>query len=175
MLVRYRVATVLASVLVPVLLAGCTRTDHDDSPTPPPDATESSPLTAAPTPSRTPTDFQVPPALARYCHTGFPLEGVYSPQRLTVKQSCAAVTGVASEINREHDDDLHISLTGVDPKWLNQGNLERPDRALVVEAVPSIPIRMPPVGSRVTIVGPWVLDTETGWLEIHPVWAILPA
>jgi len=34
---------------------------------------------------------------------------------------------------------------------------------------------MPPQGSRVTIIGPWVLDTQTGWLEIHPVWAILPA
>jgi hypothetical protein len=45
----------------------------------------------------------------------------------------------------------------------------------VVEAVPSIPIEMPPLKSRVTVIGPWVLDTQTGWLEIHPVWAILPA
>lgn len=169
MLVRNPVA---AAVLLS-LLVGCTGPDDSDSPTPPPNASGSSSATAAPAP--TPVRSLVPPALARYCHSGFPLEGVYSPQRLTVKQSCAAVTGIASEINREHDDDLHISLTGVDPKWLNQGNLERPDGALVVEAVPSIPIRMPRVGSRVTIIGPWVLDTETGWLEIHPVWAILPA
>lgn len=170
MLVRYPVATVLLALLV-----GCTGPDRGDSPTPPPDASESSLPTSAPAPTRTAVQSLVPPALVRYCHKGFPLEGVYSPQRLTVKQSCAAVTGVASEINREHDGDLHISLTGVDPKWLNQGNLERTDQALVVEAVPSIPIRMPPVGSRVTIIGPWVLDTQTGWLEIHPVWAILPA
>ena len=169
-LVRYPVATVLLALLV-----GCTEMDGSAPPTPPPNATESAPPTVTAQPTGPPAASLVPPALARYCHAGFPLEGVYSPQRLTVKQSCVAVTGVASEINREHDGDMHISLTGVDPKWLNQVNLQRPDRALVVEAVPSIPMTMPPVGTRVTIVGPWVLDTQTGWLEIHPVWAILPA
>jgi hypothetical protein len=78
-------------------------------------------------------------------------------------------------IDLEHDGDLHISLTGVDPKWLNEGNLRRSDKSLVIEAVPGIPMTMPPLKSRVTIIGPWVLDTQTGWLEVHPVWAILPA
>ena len=28
---------------------------------------------------------------------------------------------------------------------------------------------VPPVGTRVSVTGPWVLDTEHGWNEIHPV------
>jgi hypothetical protein len=166
--VRYPVA---AAVL---LLLGCTQPDPA-IPSPPPNASRS-PLTTAPPPSSSkPDPAFVPPDLAKYCHSGFALEGVYSPQRLTVKQPCVAVTGLASEINREHDGDMHISLTGVDPKWLNSVNRDRSDHSLVVEAVPSIPMTMPPLKSRVTIIGPWVLDTQTGWLEIHPVWAILPA
>ena len=172
MLVRYPVTAVAL-----LLLAGCEVTDdRDESPSPPPNASQPAlPSYSEPTAPRTPDPAFVPGGLARYCHSGFPLEGVYSPQRLTVKQPCVAVTGIAEGINREHDGDLHISLTGVDPKWLNQVNLQRSDQSLVVEAVPSIPMTMPPLGSRVTIVGPWVLDTQTGWLEIHPVWAILPA
>jgi len=169
-LVRYPVA--LAVVL---LLVGCTASDGSDAPLPPPNASQSPLPTITPAPTRKPDPSLVPAALARYCHSGFPLEGVYSPQRLTVKQPCVAVTGIAWEINREHDGDMHISLTEVDPKWLNAVNLQRSEQGLVVEAVPSIPITMPPLKSRVTIIGPWVLDTQTGWLEIHPVWAILPA
>lgn len=75
----------------------------------------------------------------------------------------------------EHDGDLHISLLDVDPKWLNRGNLDRKDHALVVEGVPDIPVSAPTRTSRVTVIGPWVLDTDTGWLEVHPVWKILPA
>ena len=170
MFIRYPVAGVLLA-----LLLGCGAIDLAEPPPPPPDASQSAALTHTATPPGKPDPAFVPPELARYCHAGFPLEGVYSPQRLTVKQPCAAVTGIASAIDREHDGDLHISLTGVDPKWLNSVNLERADQSLVVEAVPSIPMTMPPLKSRVTIIGPWVLDTQTGWLEIHPVWAILPA
>jgi hypothetical protein len=158
------------------LLLACTSTKQQPIPPPPPNASPSVTSSAAsPQQTTKPNPAFIPPELSRYCHAGFPLEGVYSPGRLTVKQPCVAVTGIASMIDREHDGDLHISLTGVDPKWLNSGNLRRSDKSLVVEAVPAIPIRMPPLMSRVTIIGPWVLDTQTGWLEIHPVWAILPA
>jgi hypothetical protein len=169
-LVRYPVA--LAVVL---LLTGCTAANDPPAPLPPPNASQAPTHTLAPTPTGKPDPSLVPPELARYCHSGFVLEGVYSPQRLTVKQNCVAVTGIAGGINLEHDGDMHISLAGVDPKWLNSGNLARLDQSLVVEAVPSIPMTMPSPGSQVTIIGPWVLDTQTGWLEIHPVWAILPA
>lgn len=158
-----------------LLVAGCTAEPSATIPSPPPNALRPPVTTPAPPSASKPDPAFVPAELAKYCHPGFPLEGVYSPQRLAVKQPCVAVTGIASEINREHDGDMHIALTGVNPKWLNSVNRERSDQSLVIEAVPSIPMRMPPLKSRVTIVGPWVLDTQTGWLEIHPVWAILPA
>jgi hypothetical protein len=161
-------------VAASLLLLGCTA-QHTAIPSPPPNASHPPLSTVAPPSPSKPNPAFVPPELAKYCHAGFPLEGVYSPQRLTVKEPCVAVTGIASAIDREHDGDMHISLTGVNPKWLNSVNLERSDQSLVIEAVPSIPMKMPPLKSRVTIVGPWVLDTQTGWLEIHPVWAILPA
>ena len=30
----------------------------------------------------------------------------------------------------------------------------------------------PPLGAQVTVTGPYVLDTDHGWMEIHPVWSI---
>jgi hypothetical protein len=168
--VHFRYPVAAASLL----LLGCTA--HTSAiPSPPPNASESPLSTVAPPSTSKPNPSLVPPELAKYCHSGFPLEGVYSPQRLSIKEPCVAVTGIASAIDREHDGDMHISLTGVNPKWLNSVNRERANQSLVIEAVPAIPITMPPLKSRVTIVGPWVLDTQTGWLEIHPVWAILPA
>jgi hypothetical protein len=170
--VRVRYPAAAAALL---LLLGCTSTEDPVIPPPPPNASQPTLSTAPPPSTSRPDPALVPPELAKYCRPGFPLEGVWSPHRLTVKERCVAVTGIASVIKREHDGDMHISLTGVDPKWLNAVNLQRSTQSLVVEVVPSIPIPMPPLSSRVTIVGPWVLDTQTGWLEIHPVWAILPA
>ena len=33
-------------------------------------------------------------------------------------------------------------------------------------------VRTPAVGSQVSVTGPYVLDTDHGWMEIHPVWSI---
>jgi hypothetical protein len=33
-------------------------------------------------------------------------------------------------------------------------------------------IASPPIGARVEIVGPYVLDANHGWMEIHPVWSV---
>lgn len=33
-------------------------------------------------------------------------------------------------------------------------------------------IATPPIGSEVSVTGPYVLDSDHGWMEIHPVWAI---
>ena len=56
-----------------------------------------------------------------------------------------------------------------------RGFRARTNRDLVVEIVPAIPLPAPALQSRITVIGPWVLDTETGWLEIHPAWKILTA
>ena len=33
-------------------------------------------------------------------------------------------------------------------------------------------IATPPMGAQVKATGPYVLDTDHGWMEIHPVWAV---
>ncbi|HEU5270004.1 MAG TPA: hypothetical protein VFU36_08770 [Jatrophihabitans sp.] len=162
--------------LLSLLLMGCTSQGDSTTPTPPslsrPSSSATQPPPVTPT-AQGPTLAPVP--LRKYCHSGDPLIGVYSPWRLTVKSPCAAVTGVVAATDIEHDGDLHISLADVDPKYLNAVNLSRAHQDLVVEAVPGIPMPTPPVGSHITVIGPWVLDTQTGWLEVHPVWRILPA
>jgi hypothetical protein len=164
------------ALLLPVLTLGCTSQLDPDTPSPPKLTHSNSttrPGTSKPNPAPSPT--LADPSLRSYCHSGDPLVGVYSPWRLTVKSPCAAVTGVVADTNIEHDGDLHISLADVDPQYLNAVNLRRAHQDLVVEAVPAIPMPRPETGARITVIGPWVLDTQTGWLEIHPVWAILPA
>jgi hypothetical protein len=161
--------------LLSLLLLGCT--SHADPPPTPPVLSHSHSSTTH-TPSRTratqpPT--LTPAAWRKYCHSGDPLAGVYSPQRLIVQSPCAAVTGVVAATNIEHDGDVHISLADVDAKYLNVVNLRRVHRDLVVEAIPQIPMPTPGIGDHITVIGPWVLDTQTGWLEVHPLWKILPA
>jgi len=165
--------------IVPLAVAAltavsCTSQPGSTFPTPPPNATESTKPGTAAAPSASVTPL-APPSLQKYCHSGDPLLGVYSPRRLKVKNPCVAVTGTVRSINREHDGDLHISLAGVDSQWLNSVNLSRTKQDLVVEAVPAIPVTMPQIQSRVTVIGAWVLDSETGWLELHPLWAVVPA
>jgi hypothetical protein len=171
--VTKRLGWCAAAGIAILLLSACTNEPDPPAQTPPADASD--PPTATVTSQSPSAPPLAPAALRKYCHPGDPLAAVYRPARLEVKNRCAAVTGVVGDHNIEHDGDLHISLTDVGAQWLNQVNLRRPKHDLVVEAVPGIPVPVPAVGARITVIGPWVLDTETGWLEIHPVWTILPA
>ena len=38
--------------------------------------------------------------------------------------------------------------------------------------MPGQALPVPAVGERVAVFGTWVLDTDHGWDEIHPIWAI---
>lgn len=126
---------------------------------------------------------------------------VYHPQRLIVKQPCVAVTGTivdASDgkepdgVRHEADGDTH-GWIDLDPQFkgmLNAGNMSDEEGNLVFEIVCEFPVtqadakpacpatyhsavHLPPVGSRVRIVGSYVQDTNHGrWMEIHPVTAI---
>jgi len=166
---------VMVAVVAAIVLASWSGSSHDDSPipSPPPNASETTKVVAPSTARAVPP--LAPPELRTFCHGGDPLFGVYSPGRLTVKNPCVAVTGVVRNVALQHDGDLHISLTEVDGKWLNEVNINRTNSDLVVEIVPAISLPAPAQQSRITVIGPWVLDTETGWLEIHPAWKILPA
>jgi hypothetical protein len=165
----------IVAVVAAIVLESRSGSSHDDPPipSPPPNASETTKV-AAPSTAK-PVSPLTPPELRTFCRGGDPLFGVYSPGRLTVKNPCVAVTGVVGSVTLQHDGDLHISLTEVDSKWLNEVNIDRTNSDLVVEIVPAISLPAPALQSRITVIGPWVLDTETGWLEIHPAWKILPA
>jgi hypothetical protein len=126
---------------------------------------------------------------------------VYNPHRLIVKQPCIAVTGTIVDatngrepdgVRHEPDGDTHGWLK-VDPQFedlLNAGNMNNEGGNLVfeivckfvpptqVDAKPACQnyqssIVIPPVGTRVRIVGTYVRDTNHAqWMEIHPVTSI---
>jgi hypothetical protein len=104
-------------------------------------------------------------------------------------------------IRNEPDGDVHLDVL-LDPPFatmVNQGNVQFQHGYLVVEIVPAdqpgctpgqpprpatgsydygtctgADIAVPAFGSRISITGPYVLDRDHGWTEIHPVWSIGP-
>ena len=116
------------------------------------------------------------PPPSPYCRSGDPLAGVYHPSRLVVKSRCRIASGTVEVVRFEaYDGDVHVELR-LDPgqeRLLSRGN-SRVGGNLLVEIVPTdrgrVPV--PRVGSRVSVVGPWVDDTTHGWREIHPAWGI---
>jgi hypothetical protein len=115
---------------------------------------------------------------------------VYHKTRLHIVVGCIAVTGTIRHIKRESDGDEHIQLA-VDPefsKLLNERNKTAQGDTLVLETVcqgPTTleaaelachdfhsPVEVPKAGTKVRVVGSYVLDTQQGWMEIHPVSSI---
>jgi hypothetical protein len=86
------------------------------------------------------------------------------------------VSGLVTRVKFEpYDGDVHIDLRldDRDRGLLSAGN-DQVGGELVVEVVPEDRgrVRIPAVGTRVTVVGPWVDDTHHDWMEIHPAWWI---
>ena len=125
---------------------------------------------------------------------------VYHPTRLIVKNGCVTVTGTIVDatsgrspdgVRHEADGDTHGWLK-VDPQFesmLNAGNQSAEGGNLVFEIVCRFPVtqkdaqaacsgytdhvQLPPLGSRVSVVGTYVQDTfHAQWDEIHPVTSI---
>lgn len=126
-----------------------------------------------------------PPQAAPTC--GDPHAHVYNPSRLHLLSACVSVNGVVDIIRAEKDGDVHILLR-LDPgqaKYVNATNVSAENGDLVLEPVcvravtqadavsacagyvNTLPI--PAVGSHVAATGAWVLDSDHGWLELHPV------
>jgi hypothetical protein len=117
-----------------------------------------------PTPTPSPTPVGKCPA--------DPLMGVYHPSRLIVQRKCEEVTGVVTSVRHEEDGDYHVNVMPDQPGLTNAENNEWEGGALVTEIMPGQRFRIPDVGDRVDVLGTWVLDTNHGWLEIHPIFCI---
>ena len=117
-------------------------------------------------------------------------EHVYRKARLRIVEGCIAVTGTVRHVKREADGDDHIQLA-VDPefsKLLNERNKTAQGDTLILEPIcqgPTTqqdaeaacrdfhsPVEIPKAGSRIRVVGAYVLDSAQGWMEIHPVSSI---
>jgi hypothetical protein len=99
------------------------------------------------------------------------LTGVYDPSRLTVLIPCQSFSGTVDHVVPMLDGDYHVDLVP-DPgyEWLLNGANEG---LLVVEIMPRDLGRLaiPSAGEHLKLAGAYVNDTETGWNELHPVWA----
>jgi len=91
---------------------------------------------------------------------------------------------------READGDWHIGLrlNAGQESLLNAKNVSEQQGNLVAEIVCAVPITqadavsacasytntipVPAVGAHISVTGPFVLDADHGWNEIHPVWAL---
>ncbi len=129
-----------------------------------------------------------------------PSAGVHGPDRLKVLSPCAVFQGTVKEApvkNPDGDESLQVSPDPGYAGMLNAHN--RSEGGLHIEIVPrdqhgctpgqpihvgDVPdlgtcsgrdVAAPALGAHVRIIGPWVLDRNNNWYEIHPAWSIKPA
>jgi len=123
------------------------------------------------------------------CRTGPPEAGVYQPDRLQVLDPCKHAEGTVVDVAHEEDGDYHVWFR-VDAGYeylLNSENHFQARPAMLAEITPDCPtstnppdaqsaarcskssLTIPRLGNRIAIDGPWVLDTDHGWREIHHV------
>lgn len=105
-------------------------------------------------------------------------KGVYRPARLVLQDVvCQRATGTVRSVRKEEDGDLHIGvkLIAEYKALINDANINQQHGWLVVEfmARDAGHLPQPKVGDRVTVIGAWILDTQHGWLELHPVWRLI--
>lgn len=154
---------------------------------PKPAATRPTTSATTNTPSQQPTP--APASTASACDASL-WNHVYHSYRLTVLKSCTTVTGTIDHIIHEKDGDTHIRLK-LDTAYtsmLNSKNVSDQYGDLVLEPVceesPTqtdaigactgyrSDVVVPAVGTHVGVNGSYVLDTDHGWNEIHPVTSI---
>lgn len=146
-----------------------------------------------------PAAASAPAADRAACRAGDPLANVYHPYRLHVVRACLTVTGTVVAVRHEQDGDIHfnVRLDPADAGLVNDRNVSEEGGALVAEIVPADepgcspgqPPRpasgtydygtctgadetAPSLGARVSVTGPYVLDADHGWMEVHPAWSV---
>lgn len=116
------------------------------------------------------------------------MKHVYHPDRLVEQKGCITVTGVIVKKLKEKDGDFHVRLKldpGQDADLINDKNVSAQGGNLVFEPICvnkvtqksamkackkfHQKISLPNKGDHVEVTGIHMLDTEHGWLEIHPV------
>ena len=100
--------------------------------------------------------------------------GVYHPYRLDVLGTCRVYRGTVLYIRPEDDGDYHVVVrpdTGYG-NYLDLDNHTEQHGGLVTEIMPGQNLGQPYVGEHLAIYGTWVHDSDHGWNEIHPIWAI---
>lgn len=134
--------------------------------------------------------FAVAAAAPSACAGRDPHDHVYNSYRLVVLDPCKTATGTVTFTRREADGDWHIGLR-LDPgqeSLLDPKNVSDEQGDLIVEVICALPVTQadaisacagytnaiptPAVGSHISVTGPYVLDADHGWNEIHPVWSI---
>ena len=120
-----------------------------------------------------------------------PGASVYNPDRLEVLDPCRHFEGTVAAVAPEADGDYHVWIrpdAGYE-QLLNAEDHFQARPALLAEVTPDCGEGSPPdsetarrcprsrlpipsLGDHVAIDGPWVLDTQHGWREIHPVDAL---
>ncbi len=127
------------------------------------------------------------------CRAEAPEAGVWQPDRLRVLKPCQHAAGVVVQVITEPDGDRHLWFH-VDPSYeslLNAENHFQGKPAMLAEITPDCPLEtnppdansaarcpashlpIPGPGDRIDIFGPWVMDLDHGWNEIHPVDSIV--
>jgi hypothetical protein len=126
---------------------------------------------------------------ASKCRSGPPEAGVHNPDRLQVLDPCKHAEGIVVDVAHEDDGDYHVWFTA-DAGYeylLNPNNHFQAKPAMLAEITPDCPsstnppdaqsaarcpktkLTIPKLGQHIAIDGPWVLDTDHGWREVHPV------
>jgi len=79
-----------------------------------------------------------------------------------------------TSIRDEEDGDVHVDVAPAlgFGRFLDQDNELYQHGSLVTEIMPGQALPVPSVGERVAVFGTWVHDSDHGWNEIHPIWAI---
>jgi hypothetical protein len=133
-----------------------------------------------------------PTPVATGCRSGPPEAGVHNPDRLQVLDPCKHAEGIVVDVAHEDDGDYHVWFrpdAGYE-YLLNPNNHFQARPAMLAEITPDCPastnppnaqsaarcpktsLPIPKLGDHIAIDGPWVLDTDHGWREVHPVESI---
>ena len=129
-----------------------------------------------------------PPAANPQCDTSL-WPHMHDVQRIKIVTACVTVTGAIATVGTSEDGDIDMGLKLDDPfaNLLNSANITKLNGNLQIEAICQAPVHadvpdavracanfsgtvpIPAVGTRVRVTGVYVLDSDHGWMEVHPI------